>query len=96
MNSYYKIQLNEGCGWYDDRTSNDNGLYEIVYFVSKDSALLHVSEFPEFYEDKSIRVVPMNVCEEWTPYDNLLLAWLFLLAFTQVRATRSTYASINP
>ena len=95
MNSYYKIQLNEGCGWYDDRTSNDNGLYEIIYFVSKDSALLHVSELPEFYEDKSIRVVPMNVCEEWTPYDNLLLAWVFLPAPEQSGAAWSNYASLK-
>jgi len=70
----YKIQLNDGCDWYDDRTSNDDGFYEIDYFLSKNSALSQIAEFADYYEDKSIRVVPERVQEEWTPYENYLLA----------------------
>ena len=70
----YKIQLNEGSGWWDDRTSNDEGMYEIVYFLSKDSAFRYVAELAEYYEDKSIQVVSEHVREEWTPYEDALLA----------------------
>ena len=70
----YKIQINEGSGWYDDRSSNDNGMYEIEYFVSKDSAFRYIAEDSEYYEDKSIQIVSEDVIEEWTPYENELLA----------------------
>ena len=70
----YKIQLNEGSGWWDDRTSNDEGMYEIVYFPSKDSALCYVAEDYGYYEDKSIQIVSEDVSEEWTPYEDALLA----------------------
>jgi len=64
----YKIQLNDGLGWWDDRTSNDEGMYEINYFVSKDSAFRYIAEHSECYEDKAIQIVSEDVNEEWTPY----------------------------
>ena len=70
----YKIQLNDGLGWWDDRTSNDDGMYEINYFPSKDSAFRYVAEDSEYYEDKSIQIVSEDVSEEWTPYEDALLA----------------------
>ena len=70
----YKIQLNDGLGWWDDRTSNDEGMYEIVYFLSKDSAFRYIAEDSEFYEDKAIQIVSEDVSEEWTPYEDALLA----------------------
>lgn len=70
----YKIQINEGLGWYDDRSSNDDGMYEIEYFVSKDSAFSYIAELAEYYEDKSIQIVSEDVSEEWTTYENELLA----------------------
>ena len=74
MKKKYKIQLNDGLGWYDDRSSTDDGMYEIVYFLSKDSAYRYIAEDSEFYEDKAIQIVSENVSEEWTPYENELLA----------------------
>ena len=70
----YKIQLNDGLGWWDDRTSDDEGMYEINYFVSKDSAFRYIAEDSEFYEDKVIQIVSEDVSEEWTPYEDALLA----------------------
>ena len=70
----YKIQLNDGLGWWDDRTSDDEGMYEINYFVSKDSAFRYIAEDSEFYEDKAIQIVSEDVSEEWTPYEDGLLA----------------------
>jgi hypothetical protein len=70
----YKIQLNDGLGWFDDRISNDDGFYVINYFVSKNSAFSYTVENPEYYENKSIRVVSENILEEWSPYQNELLA----------------------
>ena len=64
----YKIQLNEGSGWWDDRTSNDEGMYEIVYFLSKGAAFRYVAEDSAYYEDKAIQIVSEDVSEEWTPY----------------------------
>ena len=70
----YKIQLNDGLGWYDDRSSTDDGMYEIEYFVSKDSAFRYIAEDFEYYQDKAIQIVSEDVREEWTPYENELLA----------------------
>ena len=70
----YKIQLNDGLGWWDDRTSTDDGMYEINYFVSKDSAFRYIAEDSEYYEDKAIQIVSEDVSEEWTPYEDALLA----------------------
>ena len=70
----YKIQLNDGLGWWDDRTSDDEGMYEINYFVSKDSAFRYIAEDSEFYEDKAIQIVSEDVSEELTPYEDALLA----------------------
>jgi len=64
----YKIQLNEGLGWWDDRTSDDGGMYEINCFVSKDSAFRYIAEDSEYYEDKAIQIVSEDVSEEWSPY----------------------------
>ena len=64
----YKIQLNDGLGWYDDRSSNDDATYEIEYFVSKNSAFRHIAEDSEYYEDLAIQIVSEDVSEEWTPY----------------------------
>ena len=49
-------------------------MYEIVYFLSKDSAFRYIAEDSEYYEDKLIQVVSENVREEWSPYENELLA----------------------
>ena len=68
MKKKYKIQLNDGLGWYDDRSSTDDGMYEIVYFLSKDSAYRYIAEDSEFYEDKAIQIVSEDVSEEWSPY----------------------------
>jgi len=68
MRKKYKIQLNDGLGWYDDRSSNDDGMYEIEYFVSKYSAFNYIAENSVYYENKSIQVVSEDVNEEWTPY----------------------------
>ena len=70
----YKIQLNDGLGWWDDRTSTDDGMYEINYFVSKDSAFRYIAEDSEYYEDKAIQIVSEDVSEEWSPYEDALLA----------------------
>ena len=74
MRKKYKIQLNDVLKWWDDRTSTNNGMYEIVYFLSKDSAFRYIAEHSGYYEDKSIQVVSENVREEWSPYENELLA----------------------
>ena len=43
-------------------------MYEIEYFVSKDSAFRYIAENSEYYEDKAIQIVSEDVREEWTPY----------------------------
>lgn len=70
----YKIQLNDGFGWFNDRVLNYQGLYEIDYFISIKSAFAHISEYYEFYEDKHLRIVPENIPEEWSPYEKQLIA----------------------